>query len=260
MTPRRQPLWLQQYLAVRAREGRRGKPPEYYRMLPDVSADDPHASEWRIRAESFARLCRALPPGQALRVLDLGAGNGWMSHRLAVMGHVVTAVDRLDDEEDGLGACRHYATRFARVLADFDALPFASHQFDLVVFNGSLHYAPDIPSTLARARHMLAPCGSLAVMDSPMFRHDEDGHAMVAEKLRRFRTEYGLTDVVHPSVGFLTHESLALATAPLGLHGGFFQSRGPLRWCVRREWARLRLRRAPAAFGVWLARSRQAAV
>jgi len=253
MTPRRQPLWLQQYLVVRAREGRRGKSPAYYRMLPQVPPDDPQAYEWQIRAESFARLCRTLPTGGRLRVLDVGAGNGWMSNRLAALGHDVVAIDRLDDADDGLGACRHYETRFGRVLADFDALPFAPEQFDLVVFNGSLHYAPNIPATLARARQMLAPGGVLAVMDSPMFHHETDGHAMVAEKLRRLRSEYGLTDVVHPSVGFLTHESLAQIAASLGLRGGFAASRGSLRWRIGRALSWFRLRRAPAAFGVWLA-------
>lgn len=253
MTPPRQPLWLQQYLAVRAKEGRRGQSPAYYRALPQVPADDPHTYEWQIRAESFDRLCRTLPAGRRLQVLDVGAGNGWMSNRLAAMGHSVVAVDRLDDADDGLGACRHYQTQFARVQADFDALPFAPEQFDLVVFNGSLHYAPNIPATLARAREMLAPAGVLAVMDSPMFRHETDGHAMVAEKLRRFRSEYGLAEVVHPSVGFLTHESLAQVAASLGLRGGFAASRGSFRWRIGRALSRFRLGRAPAAFGVWLA-------
>lgn len=251
----RQPLWLQQYLTIRAKEGRHGKPPEYFRMLPKVPADDPQASEWQIRAESFEHLRRALPQGNTLRVLDLGAGNGWLSHLLSLLGHEVVAVDRLNDDEDGLGACRHYPTPFARVQADFDALPFAPGRFELVVFNGSLHYAPDVAATLARARRMLAPCGMLAVMDSPMFRHEEDGHAMVAEKIRRFRSEYGLAEVVHPSVGFLTPDSLAQAVAPLGLRGAFVRSRGPLRWRVGRELSRFRLRRAPAAFGVWIAKA-----
>ena len=273
---------LRQYRAVRAREGYRALTAECYRMLPCVRSDSPHASEWRIRAESFQQLQRrvllgarekhaerapsarfpgTLPAGGSgpLRVLDLGAGNGWLSHRMARLGHHAVATDRLDDEDDGLGACRHYPTPFARVHADFDALPFTPAQFDLVVFNGSLHYAPDVAATLARAHRMLAPGGTLAVMDSPMYHHDADGHAMVAEKLRRFRTEYGLTHVVHPSVGFLTPASLAHVVAPFGLHGRFFRSRGPLRWRVGRELARIRMRRAPAAFGVWLARASEEA-
>lgn len=253
---------LRQYRTVRAREGYRVAPAEYYRMLPCVRPDDPHAPEWRIRAESFQQLLRRarLDGGSApRRVLDLGAGNGWLSHRLTLLGHQVVAADRLDDDEDGLGACRHYAAPFARVHADFDALPFAPGQFDLVVFNGSLHYAPDVAATLARARCMLAPGGALAVMDSPMFRRDADGHTMVAEKLRRFRTEYGLTTVVHPHVGFLTLTALAQAAEPIGLRGQFLRSRGPLRWRVGREIARFRLRREPAAFGVWLAQAREGA-
>jgi SAM-dependent methyltransferase len=253
---------IRQYRFVREREGYRVSRPEYYQMLPSVPRDDPHAPEWRIRRESFEQLYRRLPApatgvaavSEPLRVLDAGAGNGWLSHRLAALGHHVVAVDRLDDEADGLGACRHYATRFASVQADFDALPFAPGQFDLVVFNGSLHYSPNIASSLARAHRMLGPGGALAVMDSPMFSREGEGRAMVADKLRRFRTDYGLIDAVHPSVGFLTFASLADATTPLGLRGRFFPSHGPLLWRARRELAWIRLRRAPAAFGVWLAR------
>ena len=82
---------------------------------------------------------------------------------------------------------------------------------------------------------MLAPGGALAVMDSPMFCREAEGHAMVADKLRRFKTDYGLTDVVHPNVGFLTFAALAETAASLGLHGRFFRSRGPLMWRARRR-------------------------
>jgi SAM-dependent methyltransferase len=248
---------MHQYRLVREREGYRVSSPEYYRMLPCVRPDDPHAAEWRIRRESFQHLLRwALPlvGSDPIRVLDVGAGNGWLSHRLAELGHEVAAVDCLDDDEDGLGACRHYATTFARIQADFDALPLAPAQFDLVVFNGSLHYSPNVCATLAQAHRVLAPGGTLVAMDSPTFRHENDGHAMVAEKLRRFRSEYGLSDIVHPSIGFLTLDCLAKATVPLGLSGRFLRSRGPLGWRARRELAWIRLRRAPAAFGVWIAR------
>jgi SAM-dependent methyltransferase len=254
---------IRQYRFVREREGYRVSRPEYYQMLPSVPPDDPHAPEWRLRRESFERLHRRLLPAvglaargplEPIRVLDVGAGNGWLSHRLASFGHQVVAVDRLDDELDGLGAWRHYATRFVPVQADFDALPFAPGQFDLVVFNGSLHYSLNVTASLARAHRMLAPGGALAVMDSPMFCREAEGHAMVADKLRRFKTDYGLTDVVHPNVGFLTFAALAETAASLGLHGRFFRSRGPLMWRARRELAWFRLRRAPAAFGVWFAR------
>jgi SAM-dependent methyltransferase len=247
--------FIRQYRLVRERDGYRVLTPEHYRSLPCVGPDDPHASEWLIRQESFQQLRgRVLAGSGPLCVLDLGAGNGWLSHRLASCGHRVVAVDLLDDDQDGLGACRHYAMPIPCIQADFDALPFTPCQFDLVVFNGSLHYAPDVGATLAGARRVLAPGGTLVVMDSPMFRRDFDGHLMVAEKLRRFRTEYGLTDVIHPSVGFLTEASLANAAEPLALRGRFFPSRGPLAWRARRHWSSIRLRRAAATFGLWVAR------
>lgn len=249
--------FLRQYRAVRERDGhRRSASPDFYRMLPSVARDDPQAAEWRVRRETYHHLLQHVPAfgPQPLHVLDLGAGTGWLSHRLAALGYFVVAVDVLDDEGDGLGACRHYGETFVAIQADFDALPFAPHQFDLVVFNGSLHYAPDATATLTRAHAMLAPGGVLAVMDSPSFGSDRDGAAMVDEKFRRFTADYGITDVVRAGAGYLTFAQLGAAAGRLQLRAQFVPSRGPLGWRVRRHVGRVRLGRAPAAFGLWVAR------
>jgi SAM-dependent methyltransferase len=245
-----------QYRLVRARDGFRPDRPDYYRMLPLVTSGDRNAGVWRIRRESFAHLldrASRRSKGRALRILDLGAGNGWLSHRLAEAGHHPVALDRLDDPADGLGACRHYAIRFPAVQADFDALPFSPSQFDLVVFDGSLHYSPDPAATLTEARRMLEPSGAIVVMDSPMFARANDGEAMVTDERRRMSDEYGLADPVRPGAGFLTFAALDRATEAVGLRGLFIPSRGPIVWRMKRRLAQIRLGRAPAAFGVWVA-------
>jgi SAM-dependent methyltransferase len=246
----------QQYRLVRTRDGFCPESPDYYRRLPLVTPGDRNAGVWRIRRESFAHLldrASRLSKGRALRILDLGAGNGWLSHRLAEAGHHPVAVDRLDDPADGLGACRHYPVRFPAVQADFDALPLVPSQFDLVVFDGSLHYSPDPASTLAEARRMLGPSGAIVVMDSPMFARANDGEAMLKDERRRMTAEYGLVDPVRPGAGFLTFAALDRATEAMGLRGRFIPSRGPIVWRLKRRLAQFRLGRAPAAFGMWVA-------
>src|SRR5262249_9696366 len=228
---------------------------EYYRRLPTVPATDPHAGDWQIRRETYHHLLgHVLAEGpQPLHVLDLGAGSGWLSHRLSALGHCPVAVDALDDEVDGLGVAPLYETAFATVQADFDALPFAPGQFALVGFNGSLHYAPDMAATLERAHRMLAPGGALVVMDSPMFCADCDGSRMVADKLQRFAGS-GISNALQQGIGYLTFATLAAIAERLELQPRFVPSRGPLAWRLRRHFARVRMRRSPAAFGLWVAR------
>jgi SAM-dependent methyltransferase len=248
--------FVRQYRVVRERDGYRAPGPDYYRKLPSVAAGDPQAGRWQIRRETYHHLLgHVLAAGPLpLHILDLGAGSAWLSHRLASLGHRAVAVDAIDDVVDGLGAARNYVTKFPLVQADFDALPFAPGQFDLVIFNGALHYAPDTAATLERAHRMLAPGGALVVMDSPMFRADHDGSAMVGDVLRRFTVDCGLTDAVQQGIGYLTFTMLAAIAERLQLHPQFVPSRGPLGWRLRRHLARVRLRRSPAAFGLWVAR------
>jgi SAM-dependent methyltransferase len=245
-----------QYRAVRERDGHRSTAADYYRMLPAVPRDHPQAAEWRIRRESYARLQEHAIPAiwlGPMRVLELGAGCAWLSYRLATLGYRVVAVDRLDDDADGLGACRHYPVAFAAVQADFDAMPFEPHQFDVVVFSGSLHYSSDPEGSLREAVRMVSPGGTVAVMDSPVFRRDADGEAMVAAQQRRFCLEDGLAAPIRAGVGFLTYARMERAFQSLGLRCHFFRSRGPLAWRMRRQVGRWRIGRQPAAFGVWVA-------
>ena len=105
-----------------------------------------------------------------------------------------------------------------------------------------------------RGSYLLAANGTLVVMDSPMFGADRDGSQMVSDSLRRFTALCGITGAVQQGIGYLTFATLAAIAERLNLRPQFVPSRGPLTWRLRRNFARLRLRRAPAAFGLWVAR------
>jgi SAM-dependent methyltransferase len=247
--------FLDQYRAVRARDGYGRHDAAFYRALPDVSPDDPQRTIWRLRQRSFAGLLRFLAARshQPATVLDLGAGNGWLSHRLSLAGCRVVAVDVLDDECDGLGAARHYDVAFARICADFDALPLAPRQFDVVIFNGSLHYAPDIGATLAHAARCLADGGALAVIDSPTFTHAADGERMRARLRDRLRRENGIAEPVLPGAAYVTLGALATSADALGLSPRFSESTPAPVQAWRSLKARALNRAQSPRFGLWVA-------
>jgi SAM-dependent methyltransferase len=248
--------FLRQYQIVRRQEGRHDMADADYGGLPRVAATDAHAGEWGVRRETYHHLLRrVLAPGrQPSAILDLGAGNGWLSHRLSRLGHHAVAVDVSDDDRDGLGVVRRHSADIVAILADFDALPLASSQFDIVVFNGSLHYAPNPAQTLAGVHRLLRPGGTLVVMDSPMFHADVDGVAMIAETVRRFADDYGVQNSIRQGRGYLTFALLAETAREMSLDAEFVPSRGALAWRLGRWVARFRRGRQPAAFGLWVAR------
>lgn len=232
-------------------------------QLPHL-ASGPFARQWRVRARTFdAFMQHVLGPmtralGRPVRLLDLGAGNGWLAWRAAMAGHESVAVDLRDDQVDGLGAGNVYADRaggrLARVVASFESIPLASGQFDLVVFNASLHYALDLQLALAEARRMTRTGGEIAVLDSPFYARQSDGERMVEEKRREAAVRFGsramaLTSL--PFAEFLTRARIEDASDSLGLSWRRLAVRYPLWYELRPVMARLRGARAPSRFDVW---------
>jgi SAM-dependent methyltransferase len=244
---------LAQYRRIRAADGYRQRSDAYYRALPRVDPHDPQAATWRVRQESFRNLGRVLRRfnGRRLRILDLGAGSGWLSARLTMRGHCCVAVDWLDDDEDGLGAVRHYEIGFTCVQADFEELPIAPGQFDAAIFNASLHYATDPGKTLRDVCEMLVPGGIVVVMDSPVFASDDAGRRMLNAQQTVFQATTG--SAVRWGVGYLTKSSLSTAARDAGLTARWLPSRGGFRWAIKRWIAGVKQARTPAAFGLWIA-------
>ena len=177
------------YQAVRRNEGWGASDDGYYRALPFADATDRHAAIWNIRATTYRLFIRAImrpieAAGAEQRVFDLGAGNGWLSYRLARRGHEVAAVDLNDDPADGLGAHVHYDPEapFERVQASFDDLPWGDNVVDMAIYNGSFHYSRNYTATLREALRVLVPGGRVVILDSPFYRVRESGKAMVRER------------------------------------------------------------------------------
>ncbi|HXM71383.1 MAG TPA: class I SAM-dependent methyltransferase, partial [Thermoanaerobaculia bacterium] len=251
--------FLADYTRIRHAEQRGSDDPAYYLDLPDCPPGHPIAAQWALRRHTFAAFTRRVLPrlGSGLRVVDLGAGVGWLSHRLAQLGHHPMAVDLTTDDRDGLGASRHYRPSWPRVQAEFDRLPLTTGAADLVIFNASLHYSTDYEVTLAEALRVLTPGGTVAVLESPIYRRPESGRRMVEERRADFAHRYGTRSEALPSRDYLTWEGIEDLGRRLGVR---FQSVTPWYGWRRalRPWiARLKQRREPSYFAILLAEKPQ---
>ena len=250
--------FIADYVAIRRREGRGSDLPDYYLALPFRDLSGANSWQWRIRACSFQCLQRGLLPrlerrsGGVLQVLDLGAGNGWLSYRLGLRGHDCVAVDLLDDDLDGLGAVRHYRSRVVRPIACFqaemDCLPFADRQFDLAVFNAAFHYSENYARTLSEVLRCVRPGGCVAIVDSPWYKTDESGRAMVLEKHAAFESRHGTRSNSLASQEYLTPDRLCELERLCRVRWNAVEPWYGWKWAWRPWKARLQGKRTPAKF------------
>ncbi|HEY6937391.1 MAG TPA: class I SAM-dependent methyltransferase [Terriglobales bacterium] len=255
--------FVREYEHVRTREGRGSSSPDYYLSLPYADLTGRNAWQWSIRAISFRYLLRNILPSiesrmaRPLDILDIGAGNGWLSYRLAQRGHLPVAVDLLDNDADGLGAARHYygslGWLFPRFQAEMDYLPFADAQFDVAIFNAALHYSEDYCATLREAVRCLRPGGHVLVIDSPFYRQEESGCRMVEERKQQFTRAFGFASDSIGSREFLTPAALAEVSRSLGLRWKVSKPWYGWKWAMRPAKARLLRRREPSKFYIFWA-------
>ena len=195
------------YTEVRRREGRL-LPDEAVRQLPN--AKGPLAGEWRRRRRSFERFlayCRqkAPPDGTALRILDLGCGNGWMANRLAENpARDVWAVD-VNEEELAQGARLFgrdnlhfgYADLVSRndIPATVPGMAFRdTGTFDLVVLAAAVQYFPDLTDTIHVLKACLNPGGEIHILDAPFY-PDEAAREAARQRTLQYYTSVGVPEM-----------------------------------------------------------------
>lgn len=143
-------------------------PRELVSLLPHV-----RGPVWKQKARSLRKLIEVLGPARNRKVVDIGAGTGWLSYNLAAAGFQCFATDISSGPDVGLGAARAFDRSpygFERAIATMDIWPFKSNSVDVAICNASLHYMSDTRLAVAEALRVLRHDGTFLVMNEPVHR------------------------------------------------------------------------------------------
>jgi SAM-dependent methyltransferase len=139
-------------------------------QLPFVRSTHARCREWTGRIASTDRLVRYLSTHKkAAGILEIGCGNGWLSHRLsAVPGCRVVGLD------PNLGELRQAARIFRKqrnlkfIYGEFYSDVLQDLSFDIIVIAASVQYFRSLPQLIRDALVYLRPHGELHLLDSPL--------------------------------------------------------------------------------------------
>src|SRR5664279_17064 len=154
------------YLSVRQKE-QRVFSNEELRKLPDVPASHQQHYEWSVREESCKRLVRHLKKkNRVLKILEIGCGNGWLSHQLSEIPR--TEVVGLDINLAELGqAAEVFAKNNLKfVYGDLNKDILQNTPFDIIVFAASVQHFSSVADIIRRALKNLNADGEIHIMDS----------------------------------------------------------------------------------------------
>jgi ubiquinone/menaquinone biosynthesis C-methylase UbiE len=218
------------YIAVRDAEGR-VVADDLLKQLPNPPESYIHHKEWKLRAESFHRFASYIDKyyaGQRLKILDIGCGNGWMSHRLYKQGHSVTAIDlniaELEQAERVFGTDENLLWVYADILKD----EIPNIPFDVIVFGASSQYFNDISILTGRLKPLLKRRGSIHLLDT--FFYTEDTIAAAQQRTEEYYNNLGYplmaTYYHHHSVNDLKRNGYKK------LFPSFFSGKGKPEWWV----------------------------
>lgn len=160
------------YLNSRKREGW-FYDDESVRVLPNAGFPLDQAKIWNWRRRSLARLVTRIKNSfgrNKFSILDVGCGNGWMSHFLASRFELaqVFGVDvNLVELEQAARVFSRSNLKFG--YADILSQDLPEHSFNLIVLAGSAQYFSDLRKLQKSLLRLLAPSGEVHIIDTNFY-------------------------------------------------------------------------------------------
>jgi len=92
------------------------------------------------------------------------------------------------------------------------------------------------------------------ISDTPWYSRDESGQQMVSERHAAFSQRYGIASDSIRSLEYLTDERLRLLEEQLSVQWTVLSPRYGIKWAMRPLISKLRRKREPARFRIYVAR------
>ena len=165
------------YLKLRIKENRIHSD-HVVKNLPEQARNHPHHKEWEMRKSTLQELIKYLKASGASSVLELGCGNGWLAHNLAMsLNAEICAVDV--NETELLQGARVFngQKNLCFVYANIFSFIFKPKKFDTIILGSSIQYFQDLKNLFATLLDLMNPGGTIYIADSPFYTTQEKADA-----------------------------------------------------------------------------------
>ena len=158
------------YLKVREKENRIYTD-NTLKTLPDIKSSHPLYYEWKIRRMSLKKIVDYLKSkNKLLSIMELGCGNGWLTHRLAAVRNCyVVGIDinkfELEQAARVFDNFNNHKFFYADIFADY----FELGDFDIILLASSIQYFMNINFLMERLFYLLKRNGEIHIIDSPIY-------------------------------------------------------------------------------------------
>lgn len=143
-----------------------GHPLGSYEIKDDIGSEEFFSNLEAIREDSsgFVMDFYHFRSSQGQKVLDVGCGPGWISHKYAESG---TNIFSMDLTSTAVGLASRYFLKDALsgnfVVADAEQIPFQDNTFDRVTCDGVLHHTPGTQQGIREIYRVLKPQGKASI-------------------------------------------------------------------------------------------------
>lgn len=224
------------YLAARQKEGR-VYVDEVLKKLPNVDLNHPLYDEWKMRRESAQRMLKYCSDKKIKSVLEVGAGNGWLSNLLASIPTLeVLGVDiNLMELQQGARVFQKQNLFF--LYDEFRSPDFLHQKFDIIFFAASIQYFPSVKEIINLGLSRLKENGEIHIFDTNFY--TESTVKAARQKTINYYESLGFPfmagNYFHHCIKDLQHFNYKILYNPSEFYSKLLGNKNPFKWfCIKK--------------------------
>ncbi len=173
---------------------------KFYEGLPFSISTSP----WLERQKDVKFISKIIEGKTNLKILDVGAWNGWLSNYLTKKSHRLVALDLFTDSYDGLGAHKHYKSKYISIQVYPDEIFRIKDAFDLIIFNRNWAFFQNPQKVFEDAKRILSPNGTILFTGLAFYQNPIIAKKQLEKTNKNFKKSYGIPLLYKNSKGYLT--------------------------------------------------------